>query len=75
MKSIISLAVVVASATLSICGCANNAASPGTADANPSKRVYTQEDLQASGRTQVGPALRQLDPDIQASGGSATGVH
>jgi outer membrane cobalamin receptor len=27
-------------------------------------RIYTQEDLDRSGRIQVGPALRQLDPAI-----------
>ena len=27
-------------------------------------RIYTQDDLNKSGRTQVGPALRQLDPAI-----------
>ena len=27
-------------------------------------RIYTQDDLDRSGRTQVGPALRQLDPAI-----------
>ena len=27
-------------------------------------RIYTQDDLDKSGRTQVGPALRQLDPAI-----------
>jgi hypothetical protein len=27
-------------------------------------RIYTQDDLDKSGRTQVGPALQQLDPAI-----------
>jgi hypothetical protein len=27
-------------------------------------RIYTQDDLDRSGRTQVGPALQQLDPAI-----------
>lgn len=32
------------------------------------KRVYTQADLQRSGRVNTGPALRTLDPDISGGG-------
>jgi hypothetical protein len=53
---------------LIVCGCAEQTPRPVAAnDANPSRKVYTQQDIQASGRTQVGSALRQLDPDVQSN--------
>ena len=67
MKTFIS-AVAVATIALFVCGCANQAPRPVAADqANPSRKVYTQQDIQASGRTQVGSALRQLDPDVRSN--------
>lgn len=67
MKTYISV-VAIAAAALIVCGCANQTARPVAAnDANPSRKVYTQEDLQSTGRTQVGSALRQLDPDVRSN--------
>jgi ABC-type phosphate transport system substrate-binding protein len=67
MKTFIS-AVAVAAIAMVVCGCANQTAQPVAADdANPSRKVYSQEDIQASGRTQVGSALRQLDPDVRSN--------
>jgi len=67
MKTFIS-AVAVAAMAVVVCGCANETARPVVADdADPSRKVYTQQDIQASGRTQVGSALRQLDPDVRSN--------
>jgi hypothetical protein len=67
MKTFISASVFAAMAVV-VCGCANDTARPVAADdANPSRKVYTQQDIQASGRTQVGSALRQLDPDVRSN--------
>ena len=67
MKTFIS-AMAATAMVMVVCGCVNETARPvAAADANPSRRVYTQEDIQASGRTQVGSALRQLDPDVRSN--------
>lgn len=65
MKTFISVVAVA----LMVCGCANQSQEPVAAnnDANPSKRTYSQQDIQASGRTQVGSALRQMDPDVRSN--------
>jgi curli biogenesis system outer membrane secretion channel CsgG len=67
MKTFIS-ALAVAVIAVVVFGCASETARPVAADdANPSRKVYTQQDIQASGRTQVGSALRQLDPDVRSN--------
>jgi outer membrane biogenesis lipoprotein LolB len=34
---------------------------------DPAKRVHTQEELKKTGRSEVGPALEQVDPAVESS--------
>jgi hypothetical protein len=61
--------VIVALSAFTFAGCANN--QPTTAAANrsndnPSRKVYTQHDLERSGESDTGRALQKIDPDVTA---------
>jgi hypothetical protein len=55
--------------TLTFTGCANQNTPPTTAaeGANPSKKTYTQHDLERTGQSQTGQALESADPSIQGA--------
>jgi outer membrane murein-binding lipoprotein Lpp len=38
-----------------------------TAQTNPSRRTYSQDQLQSSGEAQTGPALERVDPSVSRS--------
>ncbi|MGH8092512.1 MAG: hypothetical protein ACREIF_03445 [Chthoniobacterales bacterium] len=63
MKIHVFLAITCAAFLGALAGCQTQSAAVATND-NPAKKVYTQADLDASGRAQTGPALQQIDPDI-----------
>jgi hypothetical protein len=65
MKRYLLTAATVALSVFALPGCANQPAAD-TTDANPSKKTYTRDDLDRSGRAQTGQALQQIDPDIQS---------
>jgi hypothetical protein len=48
-------------------GCATNTTTAQT-QTDPSKRVYTQEELRKSGETNPAAALEKTDPSVRMSG-------
>jgi len=54
--------------SLALAGCTTTeTATTTTAQTNPSKRVYSQDQLQSSGEAQTGPALERVDPAVTQS--------
>ena len=74
MKRYILAVMSVALSFLIFEGCTNeptarNAGNTrGASNTNPNERVYSQQDLERTGETQVGPALEKADPDIRSNG-------
>ncbi|MEY2525945.1 MAG: hypothetical protein QOE73_716 [Verrucomicrobiota bacterium] len=66
MKRYIIAAVTIALSVLALEGCANQQTPANASDADPTKKTYTREDLDRSGRAQTGQALQQIDPNIQS---------
>jgi predicted small secreted protein len=61
-----SLIAALALGSLALASCTTTkTATTTTAETNPSKRVYTQQQLQETGDTQTGPALQKLDPAVR----------
>jgi hypothetical protein len=59
---------VIAIATFGGAGCANNQQSTASANANPSAKSYSSEDLQKTGKRTSGEALQATDPAVSATG-------
>ena len=57
---------VLALGSLALAGCTatTETTTTTTAQTNPSKRAYSQDELQSSGEAQTGPALERTDPAI-----------
>ncbi len=68
MKIHLFLALAGILGALAGCQTESAAVSERAPNNDPARKVYTQADLEASGRSQTGPALRQIDPDISGSG-------
>ena len=73
MKRYVLGAMIVAFSFLILEGCTNepmarNARDTRASNTNPNERVYSQQDLERTGETQVGPALEKADPDIRSNG-------
>jgi hypothetical protein len=49
-------------------GCATDTTTTTQTRTDPSKRVYTQEELRKSGETDPGAALEKTDPSVHMSG-------
>jgi predicted small secreted protein len=69
MKLSIFVTAIVAASTFTFAGCANQSSNTAAAAGDPTKRTYTDEDLNKTGRQNTGEALRALDPSVQTSGG------
>jgi hypothetical protein len=52
--------------SLALAGCTTTETTT-TAQTNPSKRVYSQDQLNSSGEAQTGPALERIDPAVSQS--------
>jgi hypothetical protein len=60
---------LVAVGALFFSGCATDTTTTTTQTrTDPSKRVYTQEELRKSGETDPGSALEKTDPSVRMSG-------
>ncbi|MDQ2868345.1 MAG: hypothetical protein M3R59_08045 [Verrucomicrobiota bacterium] len=71
MKKTLLFTVTIGSCALFLAGCQSPNSGQQTADnANPSKKVYTGDQLQQTGRVNSGPALRRIDPAV---GGGSSG--
>jgi hypothetical protein len=69
MKFSIFVAAIVAASTFTFAGCANQSSNATAAADDPTKRTYTNDDLNKSGRQNTGEAIRALDPSVQTSSG------
>jgi hypothetical protein len=67
--SYLAIAFAVVLGALSGCQTQAPATRNGSLTNDPTKKVYTQSDLNDSGRVSAGRALQQLDPDINRAGG------
>lgn len=67
MKSTTYAMAMVVGVTLWMCGCANQAQT--SANTDPNRSTYTQEDLNKTGQQETGPALEAANPSIQSHGG------
>jgi outer membrane biogenesis lipoprotein LolB len=57
-------ALALGSLALAGCTSTTETTTTTTAQTNPSKRVYSQDELQTTGEAQTGPALERVDPSI-----------
>ena len=71
MKTHFCFAIALAGVWGTLAGCQTQAptAGNGSPTNDPTKKVYTQADLNDSGRVSAGRALQQLDPDVNRAGG------
>ena len=70
MKTHFCFAIALAGVLGTLAGCQTQAptARNGSLTNDPTKRVYSQADLNDTGRVSAGRALQQLDPDISHTG-------
>jgi outer membrane murein-binding lipoprotein Lpp len=59
---------LVAVGALVLSGCASDATTTTQTQTDPSKRVYTQEELRKTGETNPAAALEKTDPSVRMSG-------
>jgi hypothetical protein len=59
---------LLAVGALVLSGCASDTTTTTQTRTDPSKRVYTQEELRKSGETDPGSALEKTDPSVRMSG-------
>ena len=69
MKFSIFVAAIVAASAFTFAGCVNQSSNATAAAGDPTKRTYTNDDLNKSGRQNTGEAIRALDPSVQTSSG------
>jgi hypothetical protein len=69
MKFSIFVTAIVAASIFTFAGCANQSSNATAAAGDPTKRTYTDEELNKTGRQNTGDALRSLDPSVQTSSG------
>jgi hypothetical protein len=69
MMKTYSIALSLAALTgLILSGCMTTETTTTQTRTDPSKRVYTQEELRKSGETDPGSALEKTDPSVRMSG-------
>jgi hypothetical protein len=59
---------LVAVGALVLSGCASDTTTTTQTQTDPSKRVYTQEELRKTGETNPAAALEKSDPSVRMSG-------
>ena len=59
---------LVAVGALVFSGCASDTTTTTQTQTDPSKRVYTQEELRKTGETNPAAALEKTDPSVRMSG-------
>jgi hypothetical protein len=59
---------LLAVGALVLSGCATDTTTTAQTRTDPSKRVYTQDELRKSGETDPGSALEKTDPAVRMSG-------
>ncbi|HEX4632060.1 MAG TPA: hypothetical protein VH188_13965 [Chthoniobacterales bacterium] len=60
-------ALALGSLALAGCTTSDTTATTTTAQTNPSRRTYSQDELQSTGEAQTGPALERVDPAVSRS--------
>ncbi|MFL6521685.1 MAG: hypothetical protein ACJ8NS_15820 [Chthoniobacterales bacterium] len=60
-------ALALGSLALTGCTTTETTETTTTAQTNPSRRTYSQDQLQSTGEAQTGPALERTDPAISQS--------
>jgi hypothetical protein len=69
MKFSIFVALIVAASAFTVVGCANQSSNATAAADDPTKRTYTDEDQNKTGRQNTGEAIKALDPSVETSSG------